>query len=199
MRMVPWMAPSAPHTRPTQQLSRPPPIQNLGAENRMLQLVWYSWWWAYVPETCRPKNTSIKLPCCIKLAFHIISAVQLSWIQAALADFQKSAPKGPRWGKTIRYSRLLSGTLTFLINVRVTFLFPCLYHHKHLLSYFISLLQSRWEQTWQVPAENTGQNIGTSDHRSKRADWYDVIWSADLGVVWFKTGCHSTSSLLQFT
>jgi len=30
--------PSAPHTRPTQQLSRPPPIQKLGAENHMLQL-----------------------------------------------------------------------------------------------------------------------------------------------------------------
>jgi len=31
-------APSAPYTRPTQRLSRPPPIQKLGAENRMLQL-----------------------------------------------------------------------------------------------------------------------------------------------------------------
>jgi len=30
--------PSAPYTRPTQQLSRPPPIQKLGAENYMLQL-----------------------------------------------------------------------------------------------------------------------------------------------------------------
>jgi len=29
-------APSVPYTRPTQQLSRPPPIQKLGAENRML-------------------------------------------------------------------------------------------------------------------------------------------------------------------
>jgi len=28
---------------------------------------------AYVPDTCRAKNTSIKLPCCIKLAFQIIS------------------------------------------------------------------------------------------------------------------------------
>ena len=28
---------------------------------------------AYVPETCRAKNTLIKLPCCIKLAFQIIS------------------------------------------------------------------------------------------------------------------------------
>ena len=27
----------------------------------------------YVPETCRDKNTLIKLPCCIKLAFQIIS------------------------------------------------------------------------------------------------------------------------------
>ena len=27
----------------------------------------------YVPETCRAKNTSINLPCCIKLAFQIIS------------------------------------------------------------------------------------------------------------------------------
>ena len=25
----------------------------------------------YVHETCRAKNMSIKLPCCIKLAFHI--------------------------------------------------------------------------------------------------------------------------------
>ena len=31
-------APSAPYTRPTQKLSRPPSIQNLGAENHMLQL-----------------------------------------------------------------------------------------------------------------------------------------------------------------
>ena len=31
-------APSALYARPTQQLSRPPPIQKLGAENHMLQL-----------------------------------------------------------------------------------------------------------------------------------------------------------------
>ena len=31
-------APSAPYTRPTQQLSRPPPIHKLGAENHMLQI-----------------------------------------------------------------------------------------------------------------------------------------------------------------
>jgi hypothetical protein len=49
------------------------PSKKLGAENHMLQLVWCSWWWSYVPETCRAKNISIKLPRCIKLAFHIIS------------------------------------------------------------------------------------------------------------------------------
>ena len=27
----------------------------------------------HVPKTCRAKDTSIKLPCCIKLVFHIIS------------------------------------------------------------------------------------------------------------------------------
>ena len=65
---------AAPHTRPTQRLSRPPPIQKLGAENHMPQLNFQcSWWWAYVPETCRAKNTLIKLPGCIKLAFHFIS------------------------------------------------------------------------------------------------------------------------------
>ena len=32
------VAPSAPNTRPTQRLSRPLPIQKLGAENHMLQL-----------------------------------------------------------------------------------------------------------------------------------------------------------------
>ena len=68
-------APSAPYTRRTQRLSRPPPTQKLGAEIHMLQLnIWCSWWWAYVPETCRrAKNTSIKLPFCIKLGFQIIS------------------------------------------------------------------------------------------------------------------------------
>jgi len=65
---------SAPHTRPTQWLSRPPPIQKLGAENHILQLnIQCSWWCTYVPETYRTKNTSIKLPCCIKLAFQVIS------------------------------------------------------------------------------------------------------------------------------
>ena len=67
---------AAPQTRPTQRLSRPPLIQKLGAENHMLQLnVWCSWWWAYAPETCRAKNSLIKLPCCIKLAFQIISSI----------------------------------------------------------------------------------------------------------------------------
>jgi len=33
--------------------------------------------WAYVPETCRGKNTSIKLPSCIKLVFHFISLQML--------------------------------------------------------------------------------------------------------------------------
>ena len=62
------------HPNRTQRLSRPPPIQKLGAENRMLRLnVWCSWWWAYIPEVCRGKNTLIKLPCCIELAFQIIS------------------------------------------------------------------------------------------------------------------------------
>ena len=31
-------APSAPHTRPTQQLATPPPVQKFGAQNHMLQL-----------------------------------------------------------------------------------------------------------------------------------------------------------------
>jgi len=38
MRIASRTAPSAPYTRPTQRLSRPPPIQKLGAENHMLQL-----------------------------------------------------------------------------------------------------------------------------------------------------------------
>ena len=33
---------------------------------------------AYVPETCRDENTLIKLPCCIKLAFQIISILHES-------------------------------------------------------------------------------------------------------------------------
>ena len=86
-------APSAPYKRPTQRLSRPPPIQKLGTENHMLQLnISCLWWWTYVPETCRAKNTSIKLPSCIKLAFHFIPpayvcltvmglALLLSWLR----------------------------------------------------------------------------------------------------------------------
>jgi len=67
-------APSAPNTPATQRLSRPPSVHKLSAGNHMLQLnIWCSWWCGYVPETCRAKNTSIKSPCYIKLAFHIIS------------------------------------------------------------------------------------------------------------------------------
>jgi len=31
------------------------------------------------PKTCRAKNTSIKLPSCIKLAFHIITSITSMW------------------------------------------------------------------------------------------------------------------------
>jgi len=35
-------------------------IYKLSAENHMLQLnIYCSWWWAYAPETCRAKETSI--------------------------------------------------------------------------------------------------------------------------------------------
>jgi len=37
-RHVRRTATSAPHTRPTQRLSRPPPIQKHGTENHMLEL-----------------------------------------------------------------------------------------------------------------------------------------------------------------
>ena len=68
------IAASAPHTWSRQWLSRPPPFQILGAENHMLQLnIECSWWWAYAPETCQAKNTLIKLPCCINLAFQVIT------------------------------------------------------------------------------------------------------------------------------
>jgi len=68
-------------TQPTQRVWRPPPIQELGAEHHTPQLnIYCSWWWAYVPETCRAKNTSIKLPCCIKLAFHFTAIPQLTKI-----------------------------------------------------------------------------------------------------------------------
>ena len=50
------------------------PSKNSVQKTILLQLnIQYSWWWAYISETCRAKHISIKLPCCIKLAFHIIS------------------------------------------------------------------------------------------------------------------------------
>ena len=48
--------------------------KKLGAENHMLQLnIKCSWWWVSVPKIYRAKNALIKLPCCIKLAFQVIS------------------------------------------------------------------------------------------------------------------------------
>ena len=37
-----------------------------------------------VPETCRAKNTPIKLPCCIKLAFNIISEIEIAYLPEIL-------------------------------------------------------------------------------------------------------------------
>jgi len=71
-------------------LSRPPPIQKLGAENHMLQLnIQFSWWWAYVPETRRAKNTLIKLPCSIKLAFQVTSYEVQSHVFSILLHLNK--------------------------------------------------------------------------------------------------------------
>jgi len=65
---------------------------------RMVTHIECSWWWAYVPETCRAKNTLIKLPCCIKLAFHIISwgrctVKQPSRIPSSINFLQQRLPK----------------------------------------------------------------------------------------------------------
>jgi len=80
-------------------LSRPPPIQKLGAENHKLQLnIQCSWWWAYVPETCRAKNTSIKLPSCIKLAFHFISFGGICCVRLHLRFLPRFCPED--WGST---------------------------------------------------------------------------------------------------
>jgi len=50
-------APSAPYTRPTQRLSRPPKIQKLRCRKPYVSTQnLCSWWWAYVPETCRAKE-----------------------------------------------------------------------------------------------------------------------------------------------
>ena len=45
----------------------------------MLQLnIWCTWWWAYVPETCRAKNTLIiQLPCCISWHLKLFNAIDL--------------------------------------------------------------------------------------------------------------------------
>jgi len=59
----------------------------------MLQLnIQCSWWWAYAPETCRAKNTSIKLPSSIKLAFHFIS-----WGRCTVKQ-PSNTPLLRRWG-----------------------------------------------------------------------------------------------------
>ena len=83
-----------PHTRPAQRLSRPPPIQKLGAENHILQInIWCSWWWAYVHETCRARNTLIKLPCCVRLAFQIMSWGRCAFKQTSSKFFMSMSDK----------------------------------------------------------------------------------------------------------
>jgi len=42
-----------------------------------------------IPETCRAKNTLIKLPCCTKLAFQVISE-ECSFVHSLLWTFYNS-------------------------------------------------------------------------------------------------------------
>ena len=85
-------ATSITHAGPMQRLSRPPPTQKLGAENHMLQLnIQCSWWWTYVPETCRAKNTLIKLPFYNMLAFQVVSFCTTSLAQRTKLIFWRSA------------------------------------------------------------------------------------------------------------
>ena len=66
--------------------------------NRMLQLnIWCSWWWPYVPETCRAKNTSIKLPWCMQLECHIISRKTVFLKYAFCKTFAGTVRRGEVW------------------------------------------------------------------------------------------------------
>jgi len=91
-------------------LSRPSPIQKLSAENHMLQLnIWCSWWWAYVPETCQAKNTLIKLPCCIKLAFQVFSYLH----NCHAASY---TTKLYRQSSTFWHSTFIQPTILYILN-----------------------------------------------------------------------------------
>jgi len=117
--MVFCTEPSAPYTRPTQQLSRPPPIQKLGAGNHILQLnIQCSWWWANVPETCRAKNTSIKLPRCIKLPFHFIS-----WGRCAVKQHSRFYSV-LKWTELTKHFVLKNGVCRLLCEICLTFPIP---------------------------------------------------------------------------
>ena len=90
----------------------------------MLQLnIWCSLWWAYVPKTCRAKNTSVKLPYCMKLAFHIISR-------------GRCTVKQPSWCIFLWYPSLF---LSFILSV-CTLCMCC--HSSHTLCFASDLCWS---------------------------------------------------------
>ena len=87
-------APSAPYTvalntttHPKTRCTKP----YAATHHLMLMMV-------YVPETYRAKNTSIKLPSCIKLAFHIISWGRCRSINPQHALLFNSKPVHISWG-----------------------------------------------------------------------------------------------------
>ena len=117
------------------------PIQKHGAGSHMLQLnIKFSWWWAYVPETCRAKNISIKLHSCIKLTFHIISWGKCTVKQQSSLVF--------KWFFAFSYSKFKAREqILFHIRLRPLLL-------KYGFSFFVYNPKVSWYLFWVSDTDN---------------------------------------------
>jgi len=97
---------------------------------------------AYAPETCRAENTSIKLPFCIKLAFHIIS-----WY--GIVHCRRS------WVRKRKGDKVSCSCVVYLLTRRIWLCFRVMWRIRESSNSCFCLFLCRWPQTWlQFAARN---------------------------------------------
>ena len=180
-------------------------------------------YWRFRSLTCfghiRPSSGA---HCCIKLAFNFISwwrrsnkphisVVHLSWIQAAYGRLPKISTKWDQDGarlldilgyyRELSLSSAMSAVHSFFhaFTTTNTFFHTSPYHCNQDGNKYgkYQLRTVRKISALLIIIENVQTGMAWRDVTWRDVTWRDVTWPANLGVVWFRNGCHITSSLLH--
>jgi hypothetical protein len=117
----------------------------LGAENHMLLLkVWCFWWWAYKLKTCWAKRNISKLLCCIKLVLYIMSCNLHVLSSLSYQSYEEKEDSDSKKGERVKEITVFSLCLSLALTHTHIYVQPPLFCSIYTNTHCIYQLKRFW-------------------------------------------------------